>query len=69
MQTFMDLLKKLACHKDFEMGNLADTLENDIQALLKKCPNLAYCKDFLTFQREMGGFLLYLEDRNIAAIL
>lgn len=66
MQTFHPLITSLSDVFEMEVGTLPTDIAHDIQLLIAQCPNLAYCTDFLDFQRQCGGFLLYLDTGDLS---
>ncbi len=66
MKDFKPIIKILSQKYNIEIGALPQMIEQDIQKLIKKCPNIVHCENFLDFQRQFGGFLMYLEKGDFA---
>ena len=58
---FQPIINNLSKKYEIETGRMPQNIEQDIQKLIEKCPNIAYCPDFLDFERQFGGFLMYLD--------
>lgn len=66
MQNFENIIKNLSQKYELETGRLPKNIEQDIQKLLEKCPNLVYASEFLDFQRQFGGFLMHLDNGSFS---
>ncbi len=66
MKNFKTIIENLSQKYEIETGRMPQNIEQDIQKLIEKCPNIAYCEDFLDFQRQFGGFLIYLDNGDFS---